>query len=54
MTPKKYTLVSVFTGIAGLDLGFKGNFTYKKKKYAPQSFENIASFEMEHNRTGVT
>jgi DNA (cytosine-5)-methyltransferase 1 len=47
MNQNKYSLVSVFTGIAGLDLGFKGGFTYKAKKYAAQSFENIASYEVD-------
>jgi DNA (cytosine-5)-methyltransferase 1 len=47
MAQKKYSLVSVFTGIAGLDLGFKGSFTFKNKKFTSQAFENIASYEVD-------
>lgn len=35
----KYSVVSLFSGCGGLDLGFKGNFTSLGKKYGPRSFE---------------
>lgn len=36
---KKYTVVSLFSGCGGLDLGFKGGFSILGKKYSPRSFE---------------
>lgn len=36
---KKYTVVSLFAGCGGLDLGFKGGFTSVGKKYAQRNFE---------------
>lgn len=36
---KKYSVVSLFSGCGGLDLGFKGNFSFLGKKYNPRSFE---------------
>ena len=38
---KKYTVVSLFAGCGGLDLGFTGNFNFLGKKYAAQNFEII-------------
>ncbi|MDP2649299.1 MAG: DNA cytosine methyltransferase [bacterium] len=38
---KKYTVVSLFAGCGGLDLGFVGNFNFLGKKYAAQNFEII-------------
>ena len=38
---KKYTVVSLFTGCGGLDLGFGGNFNFLDKEYAAPNFEII-------------
>ncbi|KKQ07693.1 MAG: Cytosine-specific methyltransferase [Parcubacteria group bacterium GW2011_GWB1_36_5] len=35
----KYSVVSLFSGCGGLDLGFKGNFSSLGKKYNSRSFE---------------
>lgn len=40
-----YSLVSMFTGVGGLDMGFEGGFKYKEKKYATQPFDTLAAFE---------
>jgi len=42
---KKYTLVSMFTGIGGLDMGFEGNFSYKGKNYLGQPYQVLAAYE---------
>lgn len=47
ITKKEYSLVSLFTGVAGLDLGFEGDFKFKTKKFEKQPFKNIASYEMD-------
>jgi len=36
-----YSVVSLFAGCGGLDLGFRGDFTFLGKKYAPKKFEII-------------
>jgi DNA (cytosine-5)-methyltransferase 1 len=38
---KKYTLLSLFTGCGGLDLGFRGDFSFLGKKYARRNFEIV-------------
>lgn len=38
---KKYTIVSLFAGCGGLDLGFMGNFNFLGKKYATQNFDIV-------------
>lgn len=42
---KKFTLLSMFTGIGGLDMGFEGGFKYKSTTYKKQLFQNIAAYE---------
>lgn len=42
---KVYSLLSMFTGIGGLDMGFEGGFEYKSKKYRPHPYKTIAAFE---------
>jgi len=42
---KHYKVVSMFSGIGGLDMGFEGAFTYKGKRYKPQGFEIVAAYE---------
>lgn len=34
-----YTIISLFAGCGGLDLGFKGDFTYLEKHYSRRRFE---------------
>ncbi len=38
---KKYSVVSLFSGCGGLDLGFKGGFTINGKKYVKRNFQII-------------
>ncbi len=42
---QKYKLLSMFTGIGGLDMGFEGGFKYKSTTYKQQPFENVAAYE---------
>ena len=37
----KFSVVSLFTGCGGLDLGFVGDFTFLGKKYAKKRFKII-------------
>ena len=39
--PGKYTVVSLFSGCGGLDLGFKGDFSFLNKEYAANPFDII-------------
>lgn len=39
------TVVSLFAGIGGLDIGFEGNFVFKSKKYKSQGFKILAAYE---------
>ena len=41
MSNKKFTVVSLFSGCGGLDLGLEGGFTYLGKKYAKNPFHVI-------------
>lgn len=38
---KKYSVVSLFAGCGGLDLGFEGGFSFLGKKYSKRKFEII-------------
>lgn len=38
---KKYSVISLFAGCGGLDLGFTGNFRYLSKQYDPRDFEVV-------------
>jgi DNA (cytosine-5)-methyltransferase 1 len=40
------TLVSLFSGCGGMDLGFKGGFTFLGKTYAPHNFDIIWANEI--------
>ncbi|MFM5629469.1 DNA (cytosine-5-)-methyltransferase [Aeromonas veronii] len=42
---KKFTLVSMFTGVGGLDMGFEGDFKYKNKYFEIQPFSTLAAYE---------
>lgn len=46
---RKFKLLSMFTGIGGLDMGFEGGFKYKSTNYKPHPFENIAAYEKDAN-----
>ena len=39
------SVVSLFAGIGGLDIGFEGNFIFKSKKYKSQGFKILAAYE---------
>ena len=39
--PRKFSVVSLFSGCGGLDLGFKGGFEFLNKTYAPLPFDII-------------
>ncbi|MCC5878827.1 MAG: DNA (cytosine-5-)-methyltransferase [Idiomarina sp.] len=40
-----YSLVSMFTGVGGLDMGFEGGFEYKNESFALQPFKTLAAYE---------
>ena len=40
-----FTLVSMFTGVGGLDMGFEGGFKYKDKYFESQPFSTLAAYE---------
>ena len=46
---KKYTLVSLFAGCGGLDLGFTGGFEVLNKKYTKRNFDLIWANDFEKN-----
>lgn len=39
------TIVSMFAGVGGLDMGFEGNFLYKEKSYPPLNFKIVSAYE---------
>lgn len=38
---KKFSIISLFTGCGGLDLGFVGGFSFLDEKYASRNFETV-------------
>ncbi len=44
---KKYSILSLFSGCGGLDLGFRGNFQFIGKKYPANNFEIIWANDIE-------
>jgi DNA (cytosine-5)-methyltransferase 1 len=40
-----FSLVSMFTGVGGLDMGFEGGFQYKNEFFKPQPFSTLAAYE---------
>lgn len=41
----EYSLVSMFTGVGGLDMGFEGGFSYRDEIYQVQPFKTLAAYE---------
>jgi DNA (cytosine-5)-methyltransferase 1 len=39
------TVLSMFSGIGGLDMGFSGGFSYMSKHYEPMGFNILAAYE---------
>ena len=39
------SIVSFFAGCGGLDLGFTGGFTYRRKRYAPTGFQLVKAYD---------
>lgn len=46
---KKYSILSLFSGCGGLDLGFLGGFVSLEKKYKKHNFEIVWSNDIEEN-----
>ncbi len=46
---KTYSVLSLFSGCGGLDLGFRGNFTFLDKKYPKNNFEVVWANDIEKN-----
>lgn len=40
-----FSVISMFSGVGGLDMGFEGGFTYRNKKYNSQGFKIISAYE---------
>jgi DNA (cytosine-5)-methyltransferase 1 len=45
-TAKRFTTISLFAGCGGMDLGFRGDFDFLGRHYAPQPFEFIWANEI--------
>jgi len=41
----EHTVVSMFSGIGGLDIGFEGGFKYRSEKFKPKGFKILAAYE---------
>jgi len=46
---KKYSILSLFTGCGGLDLGFRGGFNFLNKTYKKHNFELIWANDIDTN-----
>ncbi|PDW01499.1 hypothetical protein CJ255_18830, partial [Candidatus Viridilinea mediisalina] len=44
--PETYSIVSMFSGCGGMDLGFRGNFTFLGKHYARLPFAIVWANEI--------
>lgn len=44
-----YKVTSLFSGCGGLDLGFKGDFTYNNKYYNKLKFNTIFANDIDKN-----
>jgi DNA (cytosine-5)-methyltransferase 1 len=42
---RRFTVASLFTGCGGFDLGFKGDFTFRRIPYKRQPFEIIGAYD---------
>lgn len=45
MKDKEFKVVSLFTGVGGLDMGFEGGFEYKEESFSKQPFKILAAYE---------
>jgi DNA (cytosine-5)-methyltransferase 1 len=45
MSSKRFSVVSMFSGIGGLDMGFEGGFAFRGTEFAPLGFDIIAAYE---------
>ncbi|WP_169793520.1 DNA (cytosine-5-)-methyltransferase [Aeromonas schubertii] len=45
LTTHTYSLVSMFTGVGGLDMGFEGGFEYMGRQFIHQPFKTLAAYE---------
>ena len=45
MNNTEINVVSLFTGVGGLDMGFEGGFKYKNEHFIKQPFKVIAAYE---------
>lgn len=52
-TSKRYSVVSLFSGCGGLDLGFKGGFKFKKANFERLSTDIVKAYDFDE-RCGVT
>ncbi|MFH1386275.1 MAG: DNA cytosine methyltransferase [bacterium] len=46
---KKYKIVSLFAGCGGLDLGFKGGFSFLNKKYPSLNYDVVWANDLDEN-----
>lgn len=46
---KKYSIVSLFAGCGGLDLGFKGGFFFLNKKYSRLNYDIVWANDLDEN-----
>jgi len=46
---KKYSVISLFAGCGGLDLGFIGDFSFLEKKYSKRNFDIVWSNDFDKN-----
>jgi len=46
---KKYSIVSLFAGCGGLDLGFKGGFSFLNNRYAPLNYDIVWANDLDEN-----
>src|SRR3989338_5517072 len=53
MKTKKFSIISLFTGCGGLDLGFNGDFTFLGKKYQKRNFEVIWANDVDEASCGT-
>ena len=50
---KKYSIISLFAGCGGLDLGFLGGFSFLGKEYPRHNFETIWANDIDESSCGT-